>query len=444
MDYTETPNNRLNYALIAASLFCAGAIISYFGENHTHPSAKHTAKHAVKTLALPVDVVQKTIPILVPANVPVNVPVKNTTITTTLKIRKNDTLASLLHRAKLPSTLWMKIIRLPKAEQYLEHLQIGQPVKIITTASHQFVTLNYTINAAQSLEVDLQGNHYFTRIIQKPVTKALQFKTSIIHHSLSQAEKSAGLPQDLDHELNAMLATDNISHEARPGDRLEILYHEYFVNGKKDRPGNIVAAEIVDGQNHYRMVRFTENHKAGYYTPDGEGTKPLFLSSPLKYVRIGSHFSYDRFDPIAHRVQPHLGVDYDAPMGTPVKALSNGVIVFRKQINGYGNAIMVRYNKTYKSFYAHLEKFAHNLRPNEVVKKGEVIGYVGMTGWTTGPHLHFAVYKNGVAVNPLTVDFPHTAPIEERYRRAFFYDEHHWFNEMKLFEEAKTAKKIKK
>ncbi|MCX7120685.1 MAG: M23 family metallopeptidase [Gammaproteobacteria bacterium] len=426
MDFTEqAPSNRLRYVIIATTLFITGAIISHFFENHTHASTKK----ATTTLALPAD--QKTKMIVTP----------NKTETQTLSIRKNDTLASLFHRAGLPSTLWMTVLKLPPAAKNLEQLQIGGTIDIATSPSHEFTSLNYTINPGQTLQVLKQGNYLVAHILQKPITKALRFKTSIIHHSLAQAEKSAGLPADLQHELNAMFASNGISHEVRPGDRLNVLYHQYFAGDQKDHPGNIVAAEIVDGHNHYRMVRFTEGHHAGYFTPSGQGTKPLFLSSPLNYRRIGSYFSYDRFDPIAHRVQPHLGVDYDAPIGTPVKALSNGIVVFCKKMNGYGNVIMVRYNNTYKSFYAHLGRFAAHLRPNEVVKKGEVIGYVGMTGWTTGPHLHFSVYKDGKAVNPLTVKFPHTSPIEEKYRRAFYYKENHWFNEMNLFETAHDAAK---
>jgi len=429
MDFTEqAPSNRLRYIGITIAICITGAIISHFFENHTHASTKRTTS----TLQLPADKVTKTV---VAPNTP------NKTETQTLTIRKNDTLASLFHRAGLPSTLWITTLKLPPAAKYLEHLQAGSTIDITTTPSHEFVSLNDTIDLAQTLQVLKQGNYLVAHVLQKPVTKALRFKTGVIHHSLAQAEKSTGLPTDLQHELNAMLASNGITHEIHPGDRLNILYHQYFVGDQKDHPGNIVAAEIVDGKNHYRMVRFTENHHAGYYAPNGEGTKPLFLSAPLAYRRIGSHFSYDRFDPIAHRVQPHLGVDYDAPMGTPVKAMSNGIVVFCKKMNGYGNVIMVRYNRTYKSFYAHLGRFATHLRPNEVVKKGQVIGYVGMTGWTTGPHLHFAIYKNGKAVNPLTVKFPHTAPIEEKYRRAFFYDEHHWFNEMSLFENAHDASK---
>jgi murein DD-endopeptidase MepM/ murein hydrolase activator NlpD len=317
---------------------------------------------------------------------------------------------------------------------------IHHPIRHIT--HHQPHHAKSTKKVVATHHTATSKNTHLAQQKKAVVTKTLRFKSAVIHRSLSQAEAAAGLTANMDRELNAMFAQEGIARNIRPGDRLEVLYHEYFVNDERNHPGNIVAAEITNGKTRYRVVRFTNpDDHTGYYLPNGVSTKPSFLSVPLHYVRIGSHFSYDRFDPILHRVQPHLGVDFDAPMGTPVKALSNGVVVFRKQIRGYGNTVMIQYNKTYKSFYAHLEKFARNLKPNEHVKKGQVIGYVGMTGWSTGPHLHFAVYKNGVAVNPLTVKFPHTAHVPGEFRHDFYDKTDHWFYEMHMLEAAKMAGK---
>lgn len=268
------------------------------------------------------------------------------------------------------------------------------------------------------------------------ITKTLRFRSSIIHHSIEAAAREAGLPESMAHEVFAMFSANGTARDIHPGDRLNILYHEYFIGDQRDHPGNVVAAEIIDGKHDYRMVRFTAGHTTGFYTPSGNGTKPLFLRSPLHYRRIGSHFNYHRMDPILHKIRPHLGVDLDAPIGTPVKAISNGIVVFCKQMRGYGNVMMIRYGNTYKTLYAHLEKFASYVKPNKRVKEGEIVGYVGTTGWTTGPHLHFSVYKNGVAVNPLTVQFPHGSPIPQQYRRDFTYKTNHWFSQMRLYESA--------
>lgn len=366
----------------------------------------------------------------------------DTNKTQTLIIRHGDILATIFYRAHLPTTLWIDILKSHLAAKYLDHLQIGHTLFITTNAAHQFVSLQYGIDLARSLKIQDENNHYVANIIQKPMTKILEFKSSTIHHSLFQAEGATRLPLNLQHQLNMMFSNSKIIHNIQPGDRLEVLYHEYFVNDEKDKSGHIVAAEITNGKQHYRVVRYTApDDKTGYYKANGEGTLPKFMRIPLHYVRIGSRFNYHRYDPILHRVQPHLGVDFDAPMGTPVHAIGNGVVVFCGQMRGYGNVLIVKYGNIYKSLYAHLEKFAHSIKDDERVKKGETIGYVGMTGWTTGPHLHFAVFKNGVAVNPLTVQFPHESPIPEQYRHAFFDKTDHWFHEMKMYEHVKLASK---
>ena len=356
------------------------------------------------------------------------------TNTQMLKIRKNETLASLFHRAHLPSTLWISVLKPQTASHYLEHLQPDHAVSITTTLNNQFLSMTYEIDVAHTLTVEKQNNRYVAYVKQQPITKTTQFKSSVIHHSLAQAEKTSGLPLGLQHQLEKILSSSLA--RIHSGDRLNVLYHEYFVDGQKAHPGDIVAAEITNGKQDYRVVRFTENHQTNYYTGNGSGTKPSMIKIPLHYRRIGSIFTYHRIDPFLHVDRPHLGVDFDAPTGTPVKALGNGIVTFCNQMHCYGNVVMIRYNKTYKSLYAHLEKFAAHLHPNEVVKEGQVVGYVGATGWATGPHLHFSLYKNGVAINPLTVKFPNSSPVPSRYRNAFFSKENEWFNEMKLFEGA--------
>lgn len=318
---------------------------------------------------------------------------------------------------------------------------------VITKDIHNnFVSLTYQADPAKTIHVYLQDKKPIATIDEKPITKTVAFKSSVVHHSLAQAEKATGLPPELQHQLDEMLKSGGLTQLVHPGDRINVLYHEYFVGNQKAHTGNIVAAEISNGKTEHRVVRFTApNHQIGIYMPNGAGTQPAFLRAPLAYKRIGSTFNYHRMDPVIHKVHPHLGVDFDAPRGTPVKAIGNGVILFAHQVRGYGNVVMIRYNNTYKTLYAHLEKFATHVHSNQIVKKGQIVGYVGSTGWATGPHLHYSLYKNGVAVNPLTVQFPAGNSVPARYRQSFLYKENQWFNEMKLFEHAqepvKTAAK---
>lgn len=407
MDCTQwTLGKRLRVIGVAIAAVIVGGIISHFFRNHTQTT-------------------------LTPAS----------NITETITVHSDDTLASIFHEANLPSTLWMTIIRLPQASQTLHRLVEGEIFKITTTQDHALLSMTYRTNDGDTLRINEENGHYREKTTHVPITKALQFRTAVVHHSLQQAEKSTGLPANLEHELTQMLAHSKMVKLIQPGDRVDVLYHEYFINDHAYHPGNIVAAEITDTENHhYRVVRYVEpNHTAGYYKPNGQGTKPTFLKYPLHYERIGSRFNYHRYDPVLHRIRPHLGVDFDAPTGTPVEAISSGIVVMEKQMRGYGNVLMIQYNQTYKTLYAHLEKFGRNIRVNEHVKKGEIVGYVGMTGWSTGPHLHYSVYKNGIPVNPLTVDFPRGSPIPARYRQQFLYKTNHWFSEMRSFKAASLA-----
>src|SRR3990167_1220330 len=273
----------------------------------------------------------------------------------------------------------------------------------------------------------------------KPITKSVQFQSIVIQHSLVSTAEKAGLTNTMIKQLQTMFAGQiNLSKNLHPGDRFNILYHEYFVNGIKNHPGHIIAAEIVEKNKDYRVIRFTNpKHQSHYYLPNGHATSAAYLKVPLNYKRISSGFTYRRFDPVLHEFRSHLGIDYAAPVGTPVKALGNGHVVFAGWMHGYGNAIIIRYGNIYKTLYGHLEKFSQNLRHSKYVKKGEVVGYVGETGWATGPHLHFEIYKNNVPINPKLVHLSHvSASVPFEYRTQFEAKAHQLFSEMTAFENA--------
>ena len=367
-------------------------------------------------------------------------PTKTKAQTTT--IQSGDTLATLFNAAGLPNSLWLNLLKTPKAEHYLDHLKIGNTLIITTTVDNKFLSLSYEIDVENFLEVYQSGNEFETRIIKKPITKTAKLNTTTAKKNVAQTVKATGLSKPLQHQLSEML-TSGLT-QIHPGDRINILYHEYLVGDQKARNSDLVAAEITnDEDKNVRIVKFTSpDHKTGYYSADGKSAQSPFLKTPVNYHRVGSRFSYSRLDPVKHFTHPHLGVDLDAPRGTPVKAIGDGIVVFCKRFGGYGNAIMVKYGNTYKALYGHLEKFSKGLHAHQVVKKGQVIGYVGSTGWSTGPHLHFSLYKNGKPIDPLKVQFPHTTPIAQKYRHQFLSQENELFNEMKLLQESGEKKGI--
>lgn len=159
--------------------------------------------------------------------------------------------------------------------------------------------------------------------------------------------------------------------------------------------------------------------KAFYYSADGHAAMPSFLRYPVKFTRISSHFSMRRLDPVTHRIQPHEGVDLAAPAGTPVHATARGTVSFVGWQTGYGKVVKLDNFGPYSTTFAHLSRFAKHLRPGQSVQKGEVIGYVGATGWATGPHLHYEVHVDQVAQDPLTVDLPHRDPLQGEDKQRF-------------------------
>ncbi len=189
----------------------------------------------------------------------------------------------------------------------------------------------------------------------------------------------------------------NFKRDIRKGDRLVIVYTKKIRLGRQFGDPVIEAAMVeTRGKKHF-IYRFDGR----YYDERGKELEGFFLAQPCRYRRISDRFTYRRWHPILHRYRAHLGVDFAAPIGTPVHAAGNGRIIFKGWKGGYGNCIVIRHIDGYKTLYGHLHKFARGIRRGSYVKKGKTIGYVGSTGLSTGPHLHFGLYKNNHAINPL-------------------------------------------
>lgn len=210
--------------------------------------------------------------------------------------------------------------------------------------------------------------------------------------------------------------------DPREGDRIAFVFEQYMLNGEFVKYGEILVAEY-NGRNYrnraYRYV--VNNSQGGYYNKEGESFRKAFLKSPLNYTRISSRFSTGRYHPVLKIVRPHNGVDYAAPTGTPVVAASDGVVSHRGwkgghptvngMTGGYGNTVMIRHANGYETLYGHLSRYADGIRKGVRVTQNQVIGYVGQTGLATGPHLHYTVYLNGVAIDPLKMNNEPGPPI---------------------------------
>jgi murein DD-endopeptidase MepM/ murein hydrolase activator NlpD len=204
------------------------------------------------------------------------------------------------------------------------------------------------------------------------------------------------------------------------GDRFRVLYQERVCDGEVIAVDTVRYAIFSHDSQEFPMVMFNQ-HDGGnvWWNEKGESMRKAFLKAPLNYTRVSSGFSYARRHPVTRRVQPHTGVDYAAPKGTPVMTIGDGVVTSVKYEGAGGNTVRIRHNSVYSTAYLHLSKYAKGLKAGQRVRQGEVIGYVGSTGRSTGPHLDFRVWKNGSPINPLKMDSPPAEPIKESSREAF-------------------------
>jgi len=243
-----------------------------------------------------------------------------------------------------------------------------------------------------------------------------------IDRSLFDDGQDAGLSDRLIMELAEIFGWDiDFVVDLRRGDSFVVLYEEKYWRGKKISDGDILAAEFINQGRVYRAIGFRgDDGRMQYYSPDGFSLKRDFLRTPVKFSRVSSLFSSSRYHPILKTWRAHHGVDYDAPIGTPVRATASGRIMAVGWNGGYGNMIAIRHAGPYSTLYAHLARYRPGLRAGQRVEQGEIIGYVGRTGLATAPHLHYEFLVNGVYRNPRTVPLPQAEPVPAAERERFF------------------------
>ena len=258
------------------------------------------------------------------------------------------------------------------------------------------------------------------------IQKALELETRVhmqggtIQSSIFSALETAGLPDSVASALSDIFGDSIDFHtDLRRGDRFNVIYEVLHHQGRAIRTGRILAAEFINrGVRHSAYLFRDADGNEDYYSLDGRSHKSGFLRSPLELSRVSSGFSM-RLHPVLGSWREHKGVDYSAPHGTAVKATSDGIVEFVGQQNGYGNFIVLRHGEKYTTAYGHLSGFAGGLKPGNKVRQGEIIGFVGSTGWSTGPHLHYEFRINDVHQDPLTVSLPSAAPLTKAELRAF-------------------------
>jgi murein DD-endopeptidase MepM/ murein hydrolase activator NlpD len=328
------------------------------------------------------------------------------------EVRKDDTLGSLLERLNIRNADAIDFLRqAPEARALASKLRPGRAILAQTTPDGKLLGLDYQFDWNAALQVRLEQDHYTAHEVQLAQELRTELKSAQIRSSLFAATDEAGIPDAVAMQMVQIFSSDIDFHQdLRQGDRFSIIYEAGYTNGDMTSPGQIVAVEFVNNGKTYSAMRYKDAQgRAEYFTPEGEPLHKAFLRSPLEFSRITSGFTLARFHPVLKQWRAHKGVDYAAPIGTRIKATADGSVAFVGQQNGYGNVIMLQHAAGVTTVYGHLSRFQAGLRKGQHISQGDVIGYVGMSGMATGPHLHYEFRVHGQHQDPLKVALPNTA-----------------------------------
>lgn len=297
----------------------------------------------------------------------------------------------------------------------------GQPYVVVTDAATGKVKrFEYEIDSRRRLVVEGMEQPV-ARVEAIEYTTLLSTVNAVIDDNLFQAVADAGERPQLALRLAELFGSEiNFIRDLQEGDSFAVLVEKRYREGEYKGYGRILAAHFTNKGKKFEAYLFREgNRSASYYNNKGENVRKSLLQAPLAFTRVTSRFTKNRLHPILGYTRPHEGVDYAAPTGTPVKAVGEGVVTQRGWSGGYGNQVIVRHGGGLESLYAHLSGYARGLKTGQKVRQGEVIGFVGMTGLATGPHLDFRLRQSGRFINPAKAINPRGEPVSKSAMAAF-------------------------
>jgi murein DD-endopeptidase MepM/ murein hydrolase activator NlpD len=332
-------------------------------------------------------------------------------------VARATTLAATLDGRLSPAALH-RLVEAAKPAYDLARVAVGQAYALATTPGGELRAFTYRIDDVRTLRVAREGDTLRADILTREYDTRTAIVSGTIQTSLFGAITDSGEEDQLALDLADIFAWDvDFNTEIQRGDSYRLAVEKLFVEDAFSRYGRILAAEFTRGERVLKAVRFDGQSSTGYYAPDGTPLRKAFLRSPLKFSRISSRFSRARFHPILNVTRPHYGVDYAAPVGTPVLAAGNGVVVAAGWVGQYGKAVRLRHANGFESLYGHLSRI--DVRVGQRVEQAARIGAVGMTGLATGPHLDYRMTLNGRFVDPLRIQSPPAEPVAAEDRPAF-------------------------
>jgi murein DD-endopeptidase MepM/ murein hydrolase activator NlpD len=342
------------------------------------------------------------------------------------RVQRGDTVAALLSRLGVQDEQAFTFLRQqPETQALFRQMRPGKVVTARTSEAGELLALTFPLNGPKDyvLIVEKRDGNLQASEQAQALAPQVEMKSGEIHSSLFAATDAIGLPDSIATQMADIFGGDIDFHrDLRKGDRFSVVYEILLNHGQPARAGRILAAEFINSGKAFRAIWFESKDGNGYYTAEGKNIRKAFLRSPLEFSRITSGFSNARFHPILQTWRAHKGVDYGAPIGTRVKATGDGIVEFLGKQGGYGNLIVIRHQGRFTTHYGHLSGFAAGLRKGMRVSQGDIIGFVGKTGWATGPHLHYEFRINNAHQNPLSVALPSAPPLAPQQMAVF---QHH-------------------
>ncbi len=291
----------------------------------------------------------------------------------------------------------------------------------------------YDISPLEFLKIDFSDSLVISRG-EKVVTPVRLTVSGIIDSSLWETLSQNNINPELAIKLSEILAWEVDFYRIQSGDRFKVVYEENFVGEESVGVGQIEALYFVHHDEDIYGFKYEKDTVSGYFGPEGDNLRKVFLAAPLKFGRISSGYSSGRMHPVLGTRRPHYGTDYAAPTGTPIYSVGDGVVTEARYTSGNGNYVKIRHNSVYDTQYLHMSRFAQGIRPGKKVEQGDVIGYVGMTGLATGPHVCFRFWKNGKQVNHRKEEFPSADPLHPDYFDDFFVIRDQYIKELEAIE----------
>jgi len=336
-------------------------------------------------------------------------------------VSKGDTLSTLFMKVGLPAAAVHDALASDKQAKQFSQLKNGQILQFELSPEGQLQQLHSKLSDLESISLSRTDKGFsFNREISKPNVRTA-YVHGVINNSLSQSAQRAGLSHSMTMDMASIFGYDvDFAQDIRKGDEFDVIYEQKVVNGKTVGTGNILSARFVNRGKTYTAIRYTNKQgTSSYYTADGNSMRKAFIRTPVDFARISSLFSMGRKHPILNKIRAHKGVDYAAPRGTPIKATGDGKVLLAGRRGGYGNTVIIQHGNTYRTLYGHMQGFAKGIQTGSNVRQGQVIGYIGTTGLSTGPHLHYEFQVNGVHVDPLGQKLPMADPIAKSEKQRF-------------------------